>query len=102
MLLYMYKLKREMRSKMFKIPSFYEMPMTFEDAKRALIGLDGKQDLLGAMEAMDARWNEYCKSSFTETPQYEDDDEFYSTWEYEVNAYNVVYESMAPLFAQKG
>ena len=53
------------------------------------------------MEAMDARWNEYCKSSFTETPQYEDDDEFFDTWQYEVNAYNVVFESMAPLFAAK-
>ena len=29
----------------------------------------------------------------------EDDDEFFATWEYEVNAYNVVYSTMKPLFA---
>ena len=85
---------------MFRIPSFYEMPeMTFEVAKGVLIGLDGKKDLLSAMEAMNARWEEYCKSSFTDTPQYEDDDEFFDTWQYEVNAYNVVFEDMSKLFA---
>ena len=29
----------------------------------------------------------------------EDDDDFFDNWKYEVNAYNVVYTSMKPLFA---
>ena len=87
----------------FPIPSLYEMPeMTYEVAKGVLIGMDGKDDLLAAMEAMDARWNDYCESSFSDTPLYEDDDEFFATWVYEVNAYNVVFDTMAPLFATKG
>ena len=78
---------------MFNIPSFYEMPnMTFEEAK-SILTIDG--DLLKGMEHINAMWDRYVAGD----SYHEDDDDFFNTWEYEVNAYNVVFEKMAPLFA---
>ena len=45
--------------------------------------------------SMDRKWTEWCASGE------EDDDDFYSNWCYEVNAYNVVHEGMSQLFAPK-
>ncbi len=78
---------------MFRIPSFYEMPkMTFEEAKAVFAG-----DLLKGMEQIQEHWDRYASGNAGD--MYEDDDEFFATWEYEVNAYNVVYSTMKPLFA---
>lgn len=76
---------------MFRIPSFYKMDLTFDRAAQLL---SGSGTLLENMERMDALWNTHCES-------FDDDDAFYETWQWEVNAYNVVYAGMAPLFAEK-
>lgn len=78
---------------MFRIPSFYEMPkMTFEEAKAVFAG-----DLLKGMEQIQEHWDRYATGNSGD--MYEDDDAFFDCWQYEVNAYNVVYAKMQPLFA---
>ena len=49
----------------------------------------------GGMEHINEHWDLRAGES---GDMYEDDDDFFSTWEYEVNAYNVVYAKMQPLF----
>ena len=78
---------------MFRIPQFNQMPeMTFEEAKGIITHVGGTKSLLEGLEYMDNMWKEHC---FNE----DDDDEFYDTWIYEVNAFNVVFSKMQPLFA---
>ena len=78
---------------MFRIPNFYEMPnMTFEEAKR-ILSYHG--DMLKGMEHINDCWDRHAEGNSI----YEDDDEFFAAWEYEVNAYNIVYAKMQPLFA---
>lgn len=80
---------------MFNIPNFYEMPnMTFEEAK-GIISING--DMLKGMEHINEHWDRYASGNAGD--MYEDDDDFFDTWQYEVNAYNVVYAKMQPLFA---
>ena len=77
---------------MFRIPSFYQQDMSYETAKAVFGG-----DLLKGMEMISEHWDRYARGESSD--MYEDDDEFFATWEYEVNAYNVVYSTMKPLFA---
>ena len=82
---------------MFRIPHFNQMPeMTFEEAK-GIIEIDG--DLLKGMEHVSEHWDRYASGNADD--MYADDDEFYDTWIYEVNAYNVVFNKMQPLLAGK-
>lgn len=77
---------------MFRIPDFEMMPeMTFDEAVNIMKGR-AQGDLLAGLQSMDALWADYIASDD------QDDDEFYSNWCYEVNAYNVVVENMRPLF----
>ena len=77
---------------MFRIPAFYQMPnMTFDEAKAVFAG-----DMLKGMEQVQEQWDNYASGNADD--MYEDDDAFYDTWQYEVNAYNVVYAKMKPLF----
>ena len=46
---------------MFKIPSFYEMNVTFDDACRTIKNF-GNGSMLEGMEAMNLAWEEHCKS----------------------------------------
>ena len=79
---------------MFRIPDFYKMPgMTIEEAQNVFAG-----DMLKGMEQIQSHWDRYARG---EMNMYEDDDDFFDTWQYEVNAYNVIYTSMRPLFAEK-
>jgi hypothetical protein len=75
---------------MFRIPSFYEMNVTFDDACRTIKNF-GNGDMLEGMEAMNRAWEEHC---FNE----DDDDDFFEHFEYEVNAFNKVFSKMKPLF----
>ena len=68
------------------------MEMTFEEAKKVLTINDS---LIDGMEHVDAMWEKHCADDTI----YEDDDDFYEHWVYEVNAYNKVFETMKPLFA---
>ena len=75
---------------MFRIPGFYQMPnMTFEEAKAVFAG-----DMLKGMTQIDEQWERHCAGD----SMFDDDDDFFDTWQYEVNAYNVVYTTMKPLF----
>ena len=76
---------------MFRIPEFHKMEMTFEEAKGVLT-IDNS--LIDGMEHVDAMWEKHCSDDTI----YEDDDDFYEHWVYEVNAYNKVFETMKPLF----
>ena len=76
---------------MFKIPNFHKMEMTFEEAKGVLTI---NNSLIDGMEHVDAMWEKHCADDTI----YEDDDDFYEHWVYEVNAYNKVFETMKPLF----
>ena len=76
---------------MFRIPNFYQMNMSYETAKSVFAG-----DVLTGMERISEHWDRYVSGQSDD--MYEDDDDFYSTWEYEVNAYNTVYAQMKPLF----
>ena len=76
---------------MFRIPEFHKMEMTFEEAKGILTINDS---LIEGMEHVDAMWEKHCSDDTI----YEDDDDFYEHWVYEVNAYNKVFETMKPLF----
>lgn len=82
---------------MFRIPSFYQMSeseMPFPEAWQ-IIERRGRGDCLEGMESMNRLWSDYIASDD------QDDDEFFSNWVYEVNAYNVVYEGMSKLFRGK-
>lgn len=77
---------------MFRIPNFYQMNMDFDTAKAVFNG-----DLLKGMEMINEHWDRYATGKSGD--MYEDDNDFFDTWQYEVNAYNVVYSTMKPLFA---
>jgi hypothetical protein len=78
---------------MFRIPNFYENAVSFDDGVIAMKN-HGRGDLLEGLQAMDRCWEEHCSGS----PRFEDDDDFFEYYEYEVNAYNVVFENMSKLF----
>ena len=74
---------------MFRIPPFYQMNLSFEEAVFVL----GKNRVLEAMENLNEHWDRHVASG-------DDDDLFYEVWESEVNAFNVVYNKMKPLFVK--
>jgi hypothetical protein len=88
------------RQIMFHIPSFYVDPMPFGMAMETM-KRRGNGDALEGMKSMDRLWEEYCTSSYTDEPMFEDDSAFFDTWSFECNAYNEVFESMSKLLAPK-
>ena len=80
---------------MFRIPNYFQMNMTWDEAVRIIRGR-GNGDLLAGMEEMNDYWNRYAMGQ----GPYEDDTEFYEDWIYEVNAYNIVFEGMGKLFGE--
>ena len=83
---------------MFRIPSFYKFDTNYEDAKTIMTQY-GRGDLLEGMEAMNRVWDEHCASYNCDHAHFTDDSDFYEYYEAEVNAYNKVFETMQPLFA---
>ena len=79
---------------MFRIPSFNQMNITWDEAVAVIKGR-GLGDLLKGMEEMNRIWNDHCEEGL------DTDDDFFDNWVYEVNAYNVVFEGMSKLFAEK-
>ena len=49
------------------------------------------------MEDMRDLWERHAAGN----SPYETDEEFFDNWEYEANAYNVVYKTFGPLFGAK-
>lgn len=82
---------------MFRIPHFYEEDFNFDEAVDVM-KRHGRGDLLEGLQAMDRVWEEYLASQGEENARFEEDDDFYEYYSYEVNAYNVVVENMRPLF----
>ena len=80
---------------MFRIPNYFQMDMTWDDAVRIIRGR-GDGTLIGGMEEMNDYWNRHAESN----SPYETDTEFYENWIYEVNAYNIVFEGMGQLFGE--
>jgi len=80
---------------MFRIPSFNKMEMTLETASNTMKNW-GSGDMLRGMELMNTIWDDYANGN---CPEFEDDAEFFDAYEYEANAYNVVFEYFKPLFA---
>lgn len=78
---------------MFNIPSFNQMEMTFEEAK-GILEIDGS--ILRGMEHVNEHWERYCAGEAD--AMYSTDEEFFDVWSHEVNAYNMVYTTMKPLF----
>lgn len=85
---------------MFRIPSCYIDAPEFKDAAK-MITDRGRGDLLEGLKSIERCYEEYVASTHSDAPLFESDDEFYYTWSYELNAYNVVYENMSKLFAPK-
>ena len=80
---------------MFRIPNYFQMNMTWDEAVRIIRGR-GNGDLLAGMEEMNDYWNRHAAGN----SPYETDTEFYENWIYEVNAYNIVFEGMGQLFGE--
>ena len=82
---------------MFRIPSFYHMDLDIATAVRIMgeSSITKANTLLDKMENMQDKWDRHCMG---QSP-FEDDDEFFECFRYEVNAYNVIYQEMKPLFA---
>ena len=80
---------------MFRIPNYFQMNMTWEEAVTIIKGR-GKGYLLEGMEEMNDYWNRHAAGN----SPYETDSEFYETWIYEVNAFNIVFEGMGQLFGE--
>ena len=80
---------------MFRIPAYFQMNMTWDDAVRTIKGR-GDGTLIGGMEEMNDYWNRHAAGN----SPYETDSEFYENWIYEVNAFNIVFEGMGQLFGE--
>ena len=78
---------------MITIPKIYQMNMDLDTAERVLRGQS--TTVIDMMEHVKSRWELHCSGH----DFFADDDEFFDCWKYEVNAYNVMYEAMKPLFA---
>ena len=77
---------------MFRIPSFYKETVDFTTAWNTITNF-GRGDALEGMNAMQRVWEEHCASG-------DEDDTFWDNYEYEANAYNVVFENMGKLFGE--
>jgi len=69
------------------------MDMDLDMAEAVLRG--AKTTVIDMMENVKSKWELHCSGH----DFFVDDDEFFEFWQYEVNAYNVMYEAMKPLFA---
>ena len=78
---------------MFTIPKMHQMDMDLEMAESVLRG--AKTSVIDTMENVKSKWDLHCSGH----DFFVDDDEFFEFWQYEVNACNVMYEAMKPLFA---
>jgi len=73
---------------MFRIPAYYQIKMTFGEAVGEIARF-GRGDILEGMKAVERVWEEHSASYGSENPRFETDSDFYETYMYEVNAYNV-------------
>lgn len=79
---------------MFRIPDFFQVEMSFDEATNTISRLT-QGGLLEGLEYMNQKWDEHCKADDA------DDDDFWGMWCYECSAFNIVFNKMSPLFAEK-
>lgn len=77
---------------MFDIPKMYQMDMDLDTAEAVLRGKS--TTVIDMMENVKYKWELHCSGH----DFFEDDDAFFNFWQYEVNAFNVLYTEMKPLF----
>ena len=77
---------------MFDIPKMYQMDMDLDTAEAVLRG--AKTTVIDTIENVKSKWELHCSGH----DFFADDDEFFEFWQYETNAYNVMYAAMKPLF----
>jgi len=80
---------------MFNIPYMYKMDMDLDTAEAVLRGWSQSTTVIAMMENVKYKWELHCSGH----DFFADDDEFFECWQYEANAYNVIYAAMKPLFA---
>ena len=67
-------------------------------AATAMVTRHGDGDLLVGLDRIASIWDDYCRNG---DDRYEWDDEFIDDYNYEFDAYNIVFENMSKLFARK-
>jgi len=67
-------------------------------AATAMVTRHGGGDLLVGLDRIASIWDDYCRNG---DDRYEWDDEFIDDYNYEFDAYNIVFENMSKLFARK-
>jgi len=80
---------------MFNIPYMYKMDMDLDTAEAVLRGWSQSTTVIDRMENVKYKWELHCSGH----DFFADDDEFFECWQYEANAYNVIYAAMKSLFA---
>lgn len=84
---------------MIHINDFNKETFEFEEAAR-IIKSRGNGNLLDGMKNVQDLWANYVQSTWDNESDYEDDHDFFSNWQYEINAYNAVHAGMSKLFAK--
>ena len=80
---------------MFNIPKMYQMDMSFEMAEEIMsLHKNSGVTIIDRMENMLSEWDQHCNGCYF----FADDDEFFEFFQYEANAFNVLYREMKHLF----
>jgi len=80
---------------MFNIPDIHRMNLSFTDAeyimsRHSSMGIT----IIECMENLLSEWDQHCNGCYF----FADDDEFFEFFQYEANAFNVLYREMKHLF----
>ena len=79
---------------MFNIPDMYKMNMSFETAEHVMSSQgENGVTIIDTMENLCSEWNWHCNGA----DFFSDDDEFFEFFQYEANAFNVLYGEMKHL-----
>jgi hypothetical protein len=81
---------------MINIPSYYREEMPFNEAVNLISNRAGG-DLLEGMKSIEGIYDEFTKNPPAYSG-YVNEDDFFSSWSYELNAFNVVFENMNKIF----
>lgn len=80
---------------MFNIPDIHRINLSFTDAEH-IMSSQGENGvtIIDAMHNLIDEWNQHCDGA----DFFSDDDEFFEFFQYEANAFNVLYTEMQHLF----
>ena len=77
---------------MFNIPDMYTMNLSFTDAEHVMSQYG--ETIIDNMHNLINEWNQHCDGA----DFFVDDNEFFEFFQYEANAFNVLYTEMQHLF----